>query len=152
VLIISHDRHLIDATVDKLWIAQNGTIEEFDEDLDSYQRMLTSGAGKEKSKAGSTPAPASQEDRKQQRQDAAARRAQVAPLRKSIKDAEQKLARLRTELGKVEAILADPKTYDGAPERIALLGKDKARFEAEIAKVEDRWLELSTELEGAEQA
>ena len=43
VLIISHDRHLIEATVDKLWIAQNGTIEEFDEDLDSYQRMLTSG-------------------------------------------------------------------------------------------------------------
>ena len=39
VLIISHDRHLIEATVDKLWIAQNGTIEEFDEDLDSYQRM-----------------------------------------------------------------------------------------------------------------
>ena len=76
----------------------------------------------------------------------------MAPLRKSIKDAEQKLARLRTELGKVEAILADPKTYDGAPERIALLGKDKARFEAEIAKVEDQWLELSTELEGAEQA
>ena len=44
VLIISHDRHLIDATVDKLWIAQNGTIEEFDEDLDTYQRLLTSSA------------------------------------------------------------------------------------------------------------
>ncbi len=46
VLIISHDRHLIEATVDKLWIAQNGTIEEFDEDLDSYQRMLVSGKDK----------------------------------------------------------------------------------------------------------
>ena len=46
VLIISHDRHLIEATVDKLWIAQNGTIEEFDEDLDTYQRMLTSGKDK----------------------------------------------------------------------------------------------------------
>ena len=46
VLIISHDRHLIESTVDKLWIAQNGTVEEFDEDLDSYQRMLTSGKDK----------------------------------------------------------------------------------------------------------
>ena len=53
VLIISHDRHLIDATVDKLWIAQNGTIEEFDEDLDSYQRMLTS--GKEKPQKAAAP-------------------------------------------------------------------------------------------------
>ena len=152
VLIISHDRHLIDATVDKLWIAQNGTIEEFDDDLDSYQRMLTAGASKDKPKPGSTPAPASQEDRKQQRQDAASRRAQVAPLRKSIKDAEQKLSRLRVELAKVDAILADPKTYDGAPQRVASLGKDKARFEAEIGKVEDHWLDLSSQLEEAEKA
>lgn len=152
VLIISHDRHLIDATVDKLWIAQNGTIEEYDDDLDSYQRMLTGGTGKDKPKGGSAPAPASQEDRKQQRQDAAQRRAQVAPLRKSIKDAETKIARLRNELGKVEAILADPKTYDGAPERVTLLGKDKARFEAEITKIEESWLEMSAELEEAEKA
>jgi len=150
VLIISHDRHLIDATVDKLWIAQNGTIEEFDHDLDFYQRLLTSsGNSKESRKAGAT---VSQDDRKQQRQDAAARRAEIAPLRKQIKDAEQKMARLRNELAKVETILADPKTYDGAPQRVMLLGKDKARFEAEIGKIEERWLEMSTALEAAESA
>ena len=146
VLIISHDRHLIEATVDKLWIAQNGTIEEFDEDLDSYQRMLTS--GKEKPQKIAAPVV----DRKAARQDGAARRAEIAPLRKQIKDAEQKLMRLRTELGKVEALLADPKIYDGAPERVILLGKDKARFAAEIGKVEESWLAMSTQLETAEQA
>jgi ATP-binding cassette, subfamily F, member 3 len=149
VLIISHDRHLIEATVDKLWIAQNGTIEEFDEDLDSYQRMLT--GGKDRSaRAGPQPAPVV--DRKTVRQEGAARRAEVAPLRKSIKDAEQKIARLRVELEKVEAILADPKTYDGAPERIALLGKDKARYAGEISSTEERWLSLSAQLEAAETA
>ena len=149
VLIISHDRHLIEATVDKLWIAQNGTIEEFDEDLDSYQRMLTS--GKEKPQKGA-PAPAPVVDKKAARQDSAARRLEVAPLRKSIKEAEQKLTRLRTELEKIEAILADPKVYDGAPERIVLLGKDKARFTADIAATEERWLALSEQLETAERA
>lgn len=149
VLIISHDRHLIDATVDKLWIAQNGTIEEFDEDLDTYQRMLTSG----KDRPGKNAAPViANTDRKAARQDGASRRAEVAPIRKSIKDAEQKLFRLKAELGKVDALLADPKIYDGAPERVILLGKDKARFENEIAKVEESWLSLSTELEAAEQA
>jgi ATP-binding cassette subfamily F protein 3 len=146
VLIISHDRHLIEATVDKLWIAQNGTIEEFDEDLDSYQRMLTSGKDRQQAKA----APAT--DRKAARQESAGRRAEIAPLRKSIKDAEQKLARLRTELEKVEAVLGNPKTYDGAPERVMLLGKDKARFTADIAATEERWLALSAELEQAERA
>jgi len=147
VLIISHDRHLIDATVDKLWIAQNGTIEEFDEDLDTYQRMLTS--GKERGNGKSTPA---NTDKRASRQDGANRRAEVAPIRKSIKDAEQKLFRLKAELGKVDAFLAEPKIYDGSPERVISLGKDKARFEAEIAKVEENWLALSTQLEEAEQA
>jgi ATP-binding cassette subfamily F protein 3 len=150
VLIISHDRHLIEATVDKLWIAQNGTIEEFDEDLDSYQRMLTS--GKDRPVKTAAPQMAVAIDRKAARQDAAARRAEVAPLRKSIKEAEQKLGRLRAELEKVEAILGNPRTYDGAPERIALLGKDKARFAADIAATEERWLTLSAELEEAERA
>ena len=147
VLIISHDRHLIDATVDKLWIAQNGTIEEFDEDLDTYQRMLTS--GKERGNGKSTP---TNTDKKASRQDGANRRAEVAPIRKSIKDAEQKLFRLKAELGKVDAFLADPKIYDGSPERVISLGKDKARFEAEIARLEESWLMLSTQLEEAEQA
>ncbi|HEY0920459.1 ABC-F family ATP-binding cassette domain-containing protein [Devosia sp.] len=152
VLIISHDRHLIEATVDKLWIAEGGTIHEFDDDLDGYQRQLTgAGGGKANGKAA-TPAPASQEDRKAQRQEAAARRAEIAPLRRSIKDAEHKIARLRTELARVEAVLADPKTYDGAPERIALLGKDKARFESEVERTEESWLTLSAQLEDAEKA
>ena len=73
-------------------------------------------------------------------------------MRKSIKEAEQKLGRLRTELGKIEAILSDPKVYDGAPERIILLGKDKARFSADIAATEERWLALSEQLEAAERA
>ena len=150
VLIISHDRHLIEATVDKLWIAQNGTIEEFDEDLVSYQRMLTS--GKDKPQKSAAPVPAPLVDKKAARQDSAARRLEVAPLRKSIKEAEQKLTRLRTELEKVEAILADPKVYDGAPERVILLGKDKARFSADIAATEERWLALSEQLEAAERA
>jgi ATP-binding cassette subfamily F protein 3 len=152
VLIISHDRHLIDATVDKLWIAQNGTIEEYDYDLDAYQKMLTGKDGSGKGKKGGKDAPAPMDDKKGQRQDAAQKRAEVAPLRKSIKDLEQKLARLQTELARVDLILADPKIYDGAPERVILLGKDKARFESEIATVEERWLSLSAQLEDAQRA
>ena len=149
VLIISHDRHLIDATVDKLWIAQNGTIEEFDADLDAYQRALTSNSsGKGKGKKGAGPTVI--DDRKEQRQDAAQKRADVAPLRKSIRDAEQKLERLRTELSRIDGVLADPKIYDGAPERIIILGKDKARFEADIARVEQNWLEMNEALEAAQ--
>jgi ATP-binding cassette subfamily F protein 3 len=157
VLIISHDRHLVDSTCDRIWIAEGGTVHPFDDDLDAYQRMLT-GSGKATTASpaaatnGAPTSGLSQEDRKAQRQEAAARRAGIAPLRKSIRDAEQKIERLRNELAKVENILADPKIYDGAPERVITLGRDKARYESEISRMEESWLSLSAELEEAERA
>ncbi|WP_224701980.1 ABC-F family ATP-binding cassette domain-containing protein [Devosia aquimaris] len=143
VLIISHDRHLIEATCDTLWIAENGTIRELDEDLDSYQASITSS----KEGKGGTKA-----ERKANKAEAAARRAEIAPIKSAIKDAEAKIARLKTELAKVDAQLEDPKVYNGNPERVIALGKDKARYSAEIDANEEKWLELSAQLEEAERA
>jgi ATP-binding cassette subfamily F protein 3 len=151
VLIISHDRHLIEATVDKLWIAEGGTVHEFDEDLDSYQRMLTS-SGNPKNGGGSGGNALSKEDRKREKQEAAARRAELAPLRKSIADAEHKLTRLRMELARAESHLADPTIATGDKDRVIALSKDKARFIAEIEATEEAWLAASTELEAAQEA
>src|SRR5690606_27841536 len=142
VLIISHDRHLIEATCDTLWIAEGGTIRELDEDLDSYQRNITS--NKDGKGGGGTGA------RKASKQEAAARRAELAPLKKSISDAENKIGRLKTEIDKIEAQLADPAVYNGAPDRLIALGKDKARFSSDLEAIEEKWLELSAELEEAE--
>jgi ATP-binding cassette, subfamily F, member 3 len=144
VLIISHDRHLIEATCDTLWIAENGTISELDEDLDSYQRSITS------SKEGRGGAGGG--NRKLSKQEAAARRAELAPIKKAITDAEGKIGRLKTEIDKIEAQLNDPKVYDGPADRMIALGKDKARFTADLETIEEKWLELSAELEQAERA
>jgi ATP-binding cassette subfamily F protein 3 len=145
VLIISHDRHLIEATCDTLWIAEGGTIKELDEDLDSYQRSITS--SKEPKGGGGGGG-----KQKLSKQEAAARRAEVAPLKNSIKDAETKMARLKVEIEKIDALLADPKVYNGAPDRLIALGKDKARFGADLETIEEQWLALSAELEEAERA
>src|SRR5690606_8650040 len=90
--------------------------------------------------------------RKLTKQEAAARRAELAPLKNSVKDAEAKISRLKVEIDKIDALLADPKVYNGSPERVITLGKDKARFGAELEALEEKWLELSTELEEAERA
>ena len=146
VLIISHDRHLIEATCDTLWIAENGTISELDDDLDSYQRSITSTRERERN-AGEPRG-----GRKLSKQEAAARRAELAPLKASIKDAETRIARLQVEIDKIEAQLADPAVYNGAPDRLIALGRDKARFGADLEKTEEHWLALSAELEAAERA
>lgn len=146
VLIISHDRHLIEATCDTLWIAENGGIRELDEDLDTYQRNITS------TKEGKGSGGGGAGKNKLSKQEAAARRAEVAPLKNSIKDAETKIARLKVEIDKIDVQLSDPKVYNGAPERLIALGKDKARFAADIETTEEQWLALSAELEDAERA
>jgi len=144
VLIISHDRHLIESTCDTLWIAENGTIRELDEDLDSYQRSITSAKD---GKGGGTKA-----ERKANKAEAAARRAEIAPIKTSIKDAETRIARLKNEISKVETQLDDPKVYNGAPDKVIALGKDKARFAADLEATEEQWLALSAQLEEAERA
>jgi ATP-binding cassette subfamily F protein 3 len=58
--------------------------------------------------------------------------------------------RLKTEIDKIEAQLNDPKVYNGPPDKMIALGKDKARFGADLAAIEEKWLELSAELEEAE--
>ncbi|HUH77725.1 MAG TPA: ABC-F family ATP-binding cassette domain-containing protein [Devosia sp.] len=146
VLIISHDRHLIEATCDTLWIAENGTVRELDEDLDSYQRSITS------NKEGKAGGGGTKAERKANKQEAAAKRAEIAPIKAGIKDAETKIAKLKNELVKVNAQLDDPKVYNGPPDNVIALGKDKARLEAELETNEERWLELSAELEAADRA
>lgn len=146
VLIISHDRHIIEATVDKIWIATDGTIKPYDDDIDAYQRMLTSGAQRGK---GSASGSGSSSDRKKERKVAADKRASLSPLRKEVKSAEQRMGNLRIELGKVQKKLDDPATYTSDPDAAITLGKKKAEFESKIEAVEEIWITKSAELEAA---
>lgn len=145
VLIISHDRHLIEATCDSLWIAEGGTISVFDDDLDGYQRSLTSN-GTTSNGGGAQQAG----DRKRERQEAAARRAELAPLRKEIKALEQKIEWKRKDLAKVDRELENPAIYSGDPEKAIRLGIEKSKIEDAIAALEDQWLEKSGEMEEAQ--
>ena len=122
----------------RLWIATDGTVKPFDDDLDAYQRMLTSSSNSRGNGAGS------KEDSKKDRQAAAARREELAPLRKSIKDAEDEIEKLKKKRLAVERQLGDPSIYNGDPEKMIALGKDKAKLEAEIAEAEEALARRST--------
>lgn len=153
VLIISHDRHLIESTVDHIWIAEDGMIKIYEDDIEAYQRMLVGGAQRSLSK-GNRDSPNGSNTKKQERQAAAAKRAELTPLRKQIINAEKKLSRLKVELEKVAAKLADPELYNDSDktELVISLGKEKSQFESEVSIQEDKWLAKTAELEEAEAA
>ena len=150
VLIISHDRHLIDATVDQIWIAEDGTIKIYDGDMASYQRLLLSAA--KNSSGQANQGAGSPVDKKRERQEAAARRAELSPLRKKIQQAEKRIAQIQNELAGLELKFADETLYTDRPEEAVELGKQRGTLNSELEKLEAEWIENSDLLEQAQAA
>ncbi len=138
VILISHDRHLVDAAADRLWIVRGGTVRAYDGDMDTYRaELLAERGGKagSRDKAGSEAKPTRGDERRQ----AAERRAEVAPLRKAMQAAEARVAKLADKVAKLDASLADPKLYDDA-EKAKKLAFDRGVSARELADAEDAWL------------
>jgi ATP-binding cassette subfamily F protein 3 len=144
VILISHDRHLIEATADRLWLVRDGTVKPYDGDLGDYRQLVTGGASdrRERREADKT----SKADR---RREAAQRRAALEPLAREIKAIEALIERLRGRLEAIEARLADPSLYEKEPTKVTELTKERGDLATRLAAQEDRWLALSTEYEEA---
>ena len=91
--------------------------------------------------------PAARPDPANARRAAAAKRAETAPLRKRVSEAEVKLAQLTRQLNKLDTTLADGGLFARDPARAAELSKTRANVVAAIAKAEEEWLAASAALE-----
>jgi ATP-binding cassette subfamily F protein 3 len=141
VVLVSHDRYLLEACADRLWLVAGGRVTPYDGDLDDYRRLVLSGE-----KAGAAKPPP-QIDRGDVRRAAAEKRAETAPLRKRVQEAELKIAQLTRQLGKLDATLGDGSLYASDPARAAELSKTRANVVAAIAQAEEEWLAASSALE-----
>ncbi|MFC3076095.1 ABC-F family ATP-binding cassette domain-containing protein [Shinella pollutisoli] len=147
VILISHDRHLIEATVDRLWLVADGTVKTFEGDIEDYRGLIVqSGKGKdEKDKAANGEAAS----KAGQRKASADRRAQLAPLRKKINEIESLTAKLHKQIQLLDAELADPALYERDPAKAAEKAKLRAAAAGRLAGAEEEWLTLSAEYEEA---
>jgi ATP-binding cassette subfamily F protein 3 len=164
VMLISHDRFLLETCVDRLWLVEGGTVSPYDGDMESYRASLLAArsarrserkaerraeregkAGKGEGGEGGSP-PLS---RKEQRRQAARRRAELAPLRRRIGELEKKMTALEKEMSEIDAALGDEKIYDEEPEKARELAIRRGWLESELARLEEEWLEASEEHEMA---
>ena len=147
VLIVSHDRHLLGAACDQLWLIRQGQCDDFDGDLDDYARWVKSA---DSAKPGKAPKP----DRTaaapaQQRKAAALSRAQQKPLRDAIRSSEKTMARLQRKIEELDAQLADPALYRDDSFKAAELAKEQGELRSALETAEAEWLEASEQLEAA---
>jgi ATP-binding cassette subfamily F protein 3 len=151
VILISHDRHLIEACVDRLWLVKGGTVRSFDGDLEGYRAELLAERGQRAraQREGNGTSAQPKTARIDQRREAAARRAETAPLRRVVQSAEKELERLTAKRAEIDVALADPRAYEdaGKAQKLSIARADITR---QMAAAEEAWLAASAALEEAE--
>ena len=158
VVMVSHDRHLLATVTDRFLLVADGRVQEFDGDLDDYASWLARGdvplAAQAEPAPSARPAPqANREDARQRRRDSAEQRKALAPLRARVARCEKRLTELAATAKDLDTQLADPSLYSpGERNRQMDLTTQRARVAQETEQVESEWLELSDELERAQQA
>ena len=143
VLLITHDPHLVELVADRLWLVADGTVRPYDGDMDEYRAML---ADRARGPARTDP-PGTRRDDRRERAEA---RVQTAPLRRQVRDAEARMAKLGTERSRLEAQLADPTLYTpGRGAEVVAAQQKLATLSRDIEAAETAWLEAEAALEGA---
>jgi len=147
VVLISHDRRLMELTVDRLWLVADGAVSTFDGDIASYaERVRDERRG---SSRRSDPDGGGRVNKKDQRRLAAEARKQNVEVRKAAQDAEKRLEKLTGERDALVVTLGDPRTYKGSTAEMQKLIHKKAALDAQIAEAEERWLAAAEALEAA---
>ena len=138
VVLVSHDRSLIRAVADELWLVADGEAKLFDGDLEDYKSWIEARRTRE-------AAPQIRPEKP---------RPQCAPKpnRKALQSKQTKLeatlASAQAELAAVNQQLADPATYANPDrDKISELNAAHARLQAKVAELEEDWLALEMALE-----
>ncbi|WP_374570167.1 ABC-F family ATP-binding cassette domain-containing protein [Phenylobacterium sp.] len=139
VILITHDRSLMELVADRLWLAADGTITPFDGDMEDYARYVLErarAAARAPTQVAAPPPPPKPEPVK---------RAKVpsGPARRRAEAAEAALAKATETLARIDAALTDPDIFAKNPAKAADLGRQRDAAQAALAKAEAEWLEAA---------
>jgi ATP-binding cassette subfamily F protein 3 len=143
VVIVSHDRHMLEMTADRLVLVDSGTAKDFDGSIDDYIRFVLA----------KDPAPARDGakggNKKEQRKAAAEAREKGQELRKRAKAAEAEVEKLSKERSAIEQAMFDPSSAGPALSRLTMteLMKRRAEIASSIESAETIWMEANEALE-----
>ena len=145
VIMVSHDRYLIEACADQLWVVADQTVTTYDGDLDDYRRMVLSARGmrtnsrdrgsNERGNGRDKPARNSNEKR--------------IPLKQKISEAEAEIARINGIIAKIDTALALPDLFTRDPKQAAQLSKARAGAASALQRAEEEWLAASSQYDEA---
>ncbi len=145
VIMVSHDRYLIDACADRLWVVADHAVTTYDGDLDDYRRMVLSARGmrtnsrdrgsNERGNGRDKPARNGNEKR--------------VPLKQKISEAESEISRINAIIAKIDTALALPDLFTRDPKQAAQLSKARAAAASALLRAEEEWFAASSQYDEA---
>ena len=158
LILVSHDRYLLEAIASKLWLVDNGKVIEFDGDLNDYQDYLNlqNKEYKEKLRAqkhdlASNQAKAQNYKSREQKKADAAFRASLRPLKLEVERLEKQMEQCKKRLNEIDEALADSNLYNNDKDKVESLLKERAKFSSDNDELEMQWLEKQEEIENKTQ-
>ncbi|WP_159732080.1 ABC-F family ATP-binding cassette domain-containing protein [Methylosinus sp. Ce-a6] len=138
IVLVSHDRYLLEACADRLWLVEGGTVRAFDGDVDEYARYVLARANGETREQRKDDEPRESPRPPKGKRDA-------GQMRRRLAAAEERMKKLAELLARVDAALADPSAFSRNPQEASRLAQQRADLAAALAEAEDQWLALSDE-------
>jgi ATP-binding cassette subfamily F protein 3 len=139
VILISHDRHIIETSADRLWLVANGTVKPFDGDMDDYTDFILGRAPQKREAPAPSPAPV--------KAPAPVARANPATVKKQIQEITFKMSKLQEKIDVLDRALQDNQLYIADPKKAASFATLRAKLACELEEQETQWLEAQERLE-----
>jgi len=140
ILLISHDRHLLNSSVDHFYLVDNGRVDIFNGDLNDYKNYIldikSSDIKETKKKVKSS------KDNKEDNSKL------IKSLNIEISKLEKRLLRLNTKLDEANLKLADPDLYkDHSSDNLQDLIRNQLELSNEVKLADQEWMDKVTHLE-----
>ncbi len=133
VVLISHDRHIIETCADRLWLVNEGTVKPFDGDMDDYTDLVlgkTRGARKRERPASPVPSDTSKDPKPR-----------PAAVQKRLQQIESRILALKDKLIVLDRALADHTLYAEEPQKAADFMKLRGKLAIDLDQLETDWLQ-----------
>src|ERR1700759_5584756 len=141
VIMVSHDRYLIEACADQLWVVADGAVKTYDGDLDDYRRLVLS--------SRSSPSEREVERSPAMEKPQAPRSEKRGSLKQKIAAAEAEIERISDIIAKIDTALSLPDIFTRDPKQAAQLSKARVNAAQALQRAEERWLEASAQHDSA---
>ncbi len=148
VILVSHDRYLLEACADRLWLVSGGTVSAFDGDMDEYTKYVLEQAGAEREARRRAEREERGEDApKADTRNAQDQRTAKREAKKKLDALEDKMAQFQKLMARIDDALAAPDAFTRDTAKANQLSAQRAELERALARVEEEWLALSEEVE-----